>query len=104
MAGLYTGCGLRFTLNVPVRKIITDTGVDALSFGGTKNGMVLGEAMKGDATQFAREDYVEQAWRIVEPVIETATPVYEYEPNTWGPPQAERIAADDGGWHNPVVT
>jgi glucose-6-phosphate 1-dehydrogenase len=65
---------------------------------------LLGEAMKGDATQFAREDYVEQAWRIVEPVLETATPVYEYEPNTWGPPQAERIAADDGGWHNPVVT
>jgi len=65
---------------------------------------LLGEAMKGDATQFAREDYVEQAWRIVAPVLGTPTPVYEYDPNTWGPPQAERIAADDGGWHNPVVT
>ncbi|MFL5240557.1 MAG: glucose-6-phosphate dehydrogenase [Gemmataceae bacterium] len=65
---------------------------------------LLGEAMKGDATQFAREDYVEQAWRIVEPVPGTKTPVFEYEPKTWGPPQAERIAADDGGWHNPVVS
>ena len=46
---------------------------------------VLGDAMEGDATLFAREDYVEEAWRIVDPVLKADTPVYEYEPNTWGP-------------------
>src|SRR4029434_11197879 len=46
---------------------------------------VLGAAMEGDATLFAREDYVEEAWRIVDPVLNTGTPVYEYEPGTWGP-------------------
>jgi glucose-6-phosphate 1-dehydrogenase len=65
---------------------------------------LLGEALRGDRTQFAREDYVEQAWRIVGPVLGNATPVYEYEPHTWGPPQADRIIAAEGGWHNPEVT
>jgi glucose-6-phosphate 1-dehydrogenase len=41
--------------------------------------------MEGDRTLFAREDYVEEAWRIVDPVLESATPVYGYELNTWGP-------------------
>src|SRR5262249_14398403 len=46
---------------------------------------VLGDAMHGDATLFAREDYVEEAWRIVDPVLKASTPVHEYEPGTWGP-------------------
>ena len=46
---------------------------------------VLGDAMTGDATLFAREDYVEEAWRIVDPLLKKATPVYAYEPETWGP-------------------
>ena len=46
---------------------------------------VLGDAMHGDATLFAREDYVEEAWRIVDPVLKSPTPVHEYEPGTWGP-------------------
>jgi glucose-6-phosphate 1-dehydrogenase len=64
---------------------------------------VLGDAMAGDATLFAREDYVEEAWRIVDPVLKADTPVYEYEPGTWGPKEAERNAPP-GGWHNPTVT
>ncbi len=48
---------------------------------------VLGEAVAGDTTLFAREDYVEEAWRIVDPVLRADTPVYEYEPNSWGPPE-----------------
>ena len=44
----------------------------------------------GDATLFAREDYVEEAWRIVDPVLKANTPVYEYEPGTWGPAEVER--------------
>lgn len=63
---------------------------------------LLGDAMAGDQTWFAREDYVEEAWRIVDPVLKTETPVLEYEPNTWGPREAEAIAPA-GGWHNPVV-
>ena len=64
---------------------------------------VLGDAMAGDATLFAREDYVEEAWRIVDPVLKAATPVHEYEPGTWGPAQAEQKLAPAGGWNNPTV-
>ena len=50
---------------------------------------VLGDAMAGDATLFAREDYVEEAWRIVDPVLKAGTPVYEYEKGTWGPSEVD---------------
>lgn len=63
---------------------------------------VLGDAMAGDATLFAREDYVEEAWRIVDPVLKAGTPVFEYEPKTWGPAEVTRVTPP-GGWHNPVV-
>src|SRR5713226_9595736 len=63
---------------------------------------VLGDAMAGDATLFAWEDYVEEAWRIVDPVLKKGTPVYPYEPKSWGPNEVERVAPS-GGWHNPVV-
>jgi glucose-6-phosphate 1-dehydrogenase len=63
---------------------------------------VLGDAMEGDATLFAREDYVEEAWRIVDPVLKAVTPVFEYEPQTWGPKEFERVTPP-GGWHNPPV-
>jgi glucose-6-phosphate 1-dehydrogenase len=63
---------------------------------------VLGDAMAGDATLFAREDYVEEAWRIVDPVLKAGTPVYDYEPKTWGPAEIERVTPP-GGWANPVV-
>ena len=64
---------------------------------------VLGDAMAGDATLFARQDYVEEAWRIVDPVLQTGTQVFEYEPGTWGPKEVEQITPP-GGWHNPMVT
>ena len=64
---------------------------------------LLGDAMKGDATHFAREDAVEEAWRIVEPVLDGATPVHEYEPGTWGPAEAAAVTPP-GGWSDPVVT
>ena len=62
---------------------------------------LLGDAMAGDGTLFARQDGVEAAWAIVQPVLGGATPVHEYEPGTWGPPEAARLAADIGGWHCP---
>jgi glucose-6-phosphate 1-dehydrogenase len=63
---------------------------------------VLGDAISGDTTLFAREDYVEEAWRIVDPVLKVDTPVYEYEPGTWGPAEVEKKLAPSGGWHNPA--
>ncbi len=64
---------------------------------------LLGEAMAGDPTLFAREDYVEEAWRIVDPVLKAGTKLYEYEPKTWGPAETESVAPP-WGWSNPIVT
>jgi glucose-6-phosphate 1-dehydrogenase len=60
--------------------------------------------MAGDATLFAREDYVEEAWRIVDPVLKAKTPVHAYEPNTWGPVEVDKNLVPPGGWQNPTVT
>ena len=65
---------------------------------------VLGDAMAGDATLFARQDYVEEAWRIVDPMLKAGTPIYEYEPNTWGPKEVSTFVTPPGGWQNPIVT
>ncbi|MBV9770517.1 MAG: glucose-6-phosphate dehydrogenase [Bryobacterales bacterium] len=65
---------------------------------------VLGDAIAGDTTLFAREDYVEEAWRIVDPVLRADTPVYEYQPGTWGPPEVSQSIVPPGGWHAPVIS
>ncbi len=64
---------------------------------------LIGDAMAGDSTLFAREDSVEAAWAIVQPILGTAPAVFPYEPRTWGPPEADRIIARLGGWHVPVA-
>ena len=64
---------------------------------------VLGDALAGDATLFAREDYVEEAWRIVDPVLQSDCPLCEYEPGTWGPSAVDERVAPPGGWQNPIV-
>jgi glucose-6-phosphate 1-dehydrogenase len=63
---------------------------------------LLADAMKGDATLFAREDYVEEAWRIVGPVLGDVTPLYEYDCNTWGPAEMEAAICPPGGWVDPA--
>ncbi len=65
---------------------------------------VLGDAMAGDATHFARQDYVEEAWRIVDPVLKAGTAVSEYEKGTWGPADDEHKVLPIGGWHNPAAS
>lgn len=65
---------------------------------------VLTDAIEGDATLFARQDYVEEAWRIVDPVLKADTPVHEYEANTWGPEEVDQKVAPPGGWYNPIVS
>ena len=62
---------------------------------------LLTAAMAGDNTLFAREDYVEEAWRIVDPVLKKGTPVYPYAQNTWGPAEVARVTPP-GGWEAPA--
>ena len=65
--------------------------------------VLLGDAMAGESTQFARQDYVEEAWRIVDPVLKVATPVYQYEQGTWGPKETVAKVVPPGGWENPTL-
>jgi glucose-6-phosphate 1-dehydrogenase len=64
---------------------------------------VLTDAMAGDATLFARQDYVEEAWRIVDPVLKETTPVYPYAPQTWGPKEVDQTVVPPGGWDEPTA-
>jgi glucose-6-phosphate 1-dehydrogenase len=59
---------------------------------------LLFDALHGNSVRFARQDYVEEAWRIVDPVLGDGIPVHEYEPGTWGPSEANALVAPDGGW------
>ncbi|MFH1871576.1 MAG: glucose-6-phosphate dehydrogenase [Pseudomonadota bacterium] len=65
---------------------------------------VLDDALAGDQALFARQDYVEEAWRIVDPVLKAQTPVFDYEPGTWGPQQVNAHVAPPDGWEDPVIT
>jgi glucose-6-phosphate 1-dehydrogenase len=62
---------------------------------------LLGDAIAGDATLFARQDVVEAAWAIVDPLLADPGELFEYEPGSWGPPQADRLVAEIGGWNTP---
>ena len=63
---------------------------------------LLTDAMRGDPTLFVREDAVEEAWRVVDGILDDATPVHPYEPGTWGPAEADRLTAGLEGWHDPA--
>jgi glucose-6-phosphate 1-dehydrogenase len=62
---------------------------------------LLSDAMRGESFRFARQDYVEEAWRILDPIVRSDLPVHEYEPGTWGPAEADALV--EGGWHSPFV-
>jgi glucose-6-phosphate 1-dehydrogenase len=63
---------------------------------------LLTDAMDGDAELFSRQDIVETSWRIVDPVLDDATPLFHYAQGSWGPDEAESLIEGDGGWHEPV--
>jgi glucose-6-phosphate 1-dehydrogenase len=63
---------------------------------------LLGDAMNGDATLFARQDVVEAAWAIVDPIIHGPSPMFEYDPGTWGPKEADALVEAVGGWNTPT--
>ena len=62
---------------------------------------LLGDALRGDAALFARQDGVEAQWRVVDPVLGNVTPLYEYAPGTWGPAEASRVLAPGDAWIEP---
>jgi glucose-6-phosphate 1-dehydrogenase len=64
---------------------------------------LLGDALAGDASLFAREDTLEAAWEVVNPILGDVVPAQEYEPGTWGPPDADRLVERIGGWHDPAA-
>jgi glucose-6-phosphate 1-dehydrogenase len=65
---------------------------------------LLGDALTGDKALFAREDEVDAAWAVVEPVLDHPPPVLSYAPGTWGPPEADGLFAGDGRWYTPKAT
>jgi glucose-6-phosphate 1-dehydrogenase len=64
---------------------------------------LIGDAMEGDASLFARQDVVEAAWAIVDPILGTETTLLEYAPGAWGPPEADQLTESIGGWQAPVI-
>jgi glucose-6-phosphate 1-dehydrogenase len=64
---------------------------------------LLGDAMHGVGDLFARQDFVEAQWRIVDPILDNATPLYTYEPGTWGPEEAMQLIGSDGPWLSPRI-
>src|SRR6516162_9475228 len=64
---------------------------------------LLGDAMRGNGELFARQDLVEAQWRVVQPVLDSVTPAYSYEPGTWGPAESNQLIGGDGPWVDPVL-
>jgi glucose-6-phosphate 1-dehydrogenase len=62
---------------------------------------LLTDAMAGEGLLFVREDAVDAAWAIVEPILDNVTPVHQYDKGSWGPAEADRLAQPLGGWQNP---
>jgi glucose-6-phosphate 1-dehydrogenase len=62
---------------------------------------LLSDAMCGSSVRFARQDYVEEAWRILDPILRDPAPVHVYDRGTWGPPELSARIAPDGGWFDP---
>jgi glucose-6-phosphate 1-dehydrogenase len=72
--------------------------------GATPYEVLLHAALIGDSTHFTREDSVEACWRVVQPLLDSPPPVHPYAQGSWGPPAAERLTAQFGGWHGPWVS
>ena len=61
----------------------------------------MGAATVGDAMRFARQDGIEEAWRIMQPLLDAPPPVHAYDPGAWGPAPADALTAGHGGWLDP---
>jgi glucose-6-phosphate 1-dehydrogenase len=69
--------------------------------GPTAYEVLLEAALRGQSFHFARQDVVEEMWRVVQPLIDAPSPVEAYEPGTWGPKAADDLTRDHGGWRDP---
>jgi glucose-6-phosphate 1-dehydrogenase len=69
--------------------------------GATPYEVLLHAAIIGDSREFTRQDHVEETWRIVQPLLDQPPPLHEYEPGSWGPEEAQKLVAAQGGWHGP---
>jgi glucose-6-phosphate 1-dehydrogenase len=85
----------------PVELLVTDQAPQGSDGRMDAYERLLGDAMQGDATLFARQDVVEAAWAIVQPVLDAPIQPLEYEPGSWGPAAADRLVEDVGGWNTP---
>jgi glucose-6-phosphate 1-dehydrogenase len=83
---------------LPVELVISQ-GSDPAEMGAYEE--LLLDAIRGNSARFARQDYVEHGWRIVDPALRKINPVHEYVPGSWGPPEANALIAADGGWFDP---
>jgi glucose-6-phosphate 1-dehydrogenase len=85
----------------PIELLATDTAVPGKDGPMEAYERLLGDAMNGDPTLFARQDVVEAAWAIVDPVIHGPSPMFDYDPGTWGPAEADKLTESVGGWNTP---
>jgi glucose-6-phosphate 1-dehydrogenase len=85
----------------PIELLVTDVAEQGKDGRMDAYERLLGDALNGDATLFARQDVVEAAWAIVDPIIHGPSPMYDYEPGSWGPKEADSLVTDVGGWNTP---
>jgi glucose-6-phosphate 1-dehydrogenase len=71
--------------------------------GPTPYEVLLHAALTGDATRFTRQDSVEEAWRVMQPLLDAPPPVHAYAPGSWGPAEGDKLLAGYGAWHHPWV-
>jgi glucose-6-phosphate 1-dehydrogenase len=71
--------------------------------GPTPYEVLLHAAMVGDAARFTRQDSVEEAWRVLQPLLDAPPPVHEYAKDSWGPDAAQKLVAGHGRWHEPWI-
>jgi glucose-6-phosphate 1-dehydrogenase len=71
--------------------------------GATPYEVLLHAALAGNSTRFGRQDAVEEAWRVMQPLLEAPPPVQPYKPGSWGPKAADKLVAGHGRWHGPWV-
>ena len=102
--------GVRITLNAKRTDAPKPRSVDLDMEFATQGGegptpyeVLLLAAVRGIRPRFTRQDTVEAAWRVMQPLLDAPPPVHGYAPGTWGPPEADDIVAHDGGWRGPWV-
>jgi len=71
--------------------------------GPTPYEVLLHAALVGDAKRFTRQDAVEEAWRVMQPLLDAPSSIHPYEPNSWGPKEADQLLAGFGRWHGPWI-